>query len=80
MTKVRFIVAPVDGHWIVSSEDGYRQAHTDRAQAIHMAVEVAHEAGKKGYEAQVLGVDSGSRLYPIWTYGLDGFCASPRSV
>ena len=62
----------VDGYWIVSG-DGYQQACGDRAQAIRMAVEVAHEAGARGYRAQVLGIDSESRLYPIWTYGVDSF-------
>ena len=73
MTRVRFIIAPVDDHWVVRGEGDYRQAYDDHSQAIRMAVAAAHAAGENGAEADVVGVDGSGELYPIWTYGLDSF-------
>ena len=73
MANLRLIVAPIDGRWVVSGNNGYRQAYEDHGQAIRGAVETAHMAGKNGDNAEVLGLDHDNRLYPIWTYGRDGF-------
>ena len=73
MANVRLIVAPIDDHWVVSGNNGYRQAYEGHAQAIRGAVEAAHWAGESGDHAEVLGLDHDNRLYPIWTYGHDGF-------
>ena len=73
MTNLRFIVAPIDGHWVVSGDNGYRQAYEDHGRAIRGAVEAAHSAGENGDHAEVLGVDHDNTLYPIWTYWRDGF-------
>ena len=72
MAKAHFIVAALDGRWLVSSSEGFRKTYDSRADALREAVECAHRSGCEGKEAQVLAVDEKNRLYPVWTYGQDG--------
>jgi hypothetical protein len=73
MTNANFIVARVDGFWIVSGVGtGFRQVCRERTDAIRVAVQAASECCQNGDDAQVLGLDRESRLYPIWNYGAGG--------
>ena len=73
MSEYQFIVAPIDGFWIVSSNAGLRVSYDDRPQAIRAAVEAAHASGREGHQAQVVAVDGKNQFYPLWTYGRDAF-------
>lgn len=76
MAKAHFIVAALDGRWLVSSSEGFRKTYDSRTEALRDAVEGAHRAGCEGKDAQVLAVDEHNQLYPVWTYGQDGLLKS----
>ena len=76
MAKAQFIVAGLDGRWVVSSSEGLRETYDNRAEALRAAVEAAHRSGSAGNDAQVLALDEKNQLYPVWTYGRDALLKS----
>jgi hypothetical protein len=50
-----------------------------RQDALRAAIESAHEAGQRGFDAEVLIADGESGYRPVWRHGRDRYPPHPSS-
>ncbi len=73
MAREQYFVVNHQSEWKISYAGNHYGPYQTQRDAIRAAVDAAHSAGKKGFDAQVLvqGVDSKFRTE--WTYGNDPY-------
>ena len=72
-SRAHYYVVLHDNQWKITI-DGVRHGpyHSQR-EAIRMAVDAAHESGKRGFDAQVLVQGMNNQFRTEWTYGHDPY-------
>ncbi len=77
MRCMRYYVFRRDDDWAVKHGDKVCCAFASQAEAIHAAIETAHDFGDAFHGAEVLVEDEGGEYRTRWTYGQDPY--PPRS-
>lgn len=73
MARAAYYVVLHGGQWKISHNDNHYGPYPTQRQAIRVAVDTAHRAGREGHEAQVLVQGQDSRFRTEWTYGNDPY-------
>ena len=73
MNRLKYYVVLHHGEWKISFQDKHYGPYDTQKIAIRTAVDAAHDAGKKGYDAQVLVQGANSLWRTEWTYGNDPY-------
>jgi hypothetical protein len=73
MARAHYYVVLHQGHWKISLDGTHHGPYATQAAAIKAAVDAAHEAGKRGMDAQVLVQGQNNQFRTEWTYGHDPY-------
>jgi hypothetical protein len=73
MARVRYFVVLQEGEWKIKSGHEHSGPYDTQRDAIRAAVHAAHEAGKRGKDAQVIVQGTDHRFRTEWTYGHDPY-------
>jgi hypothetical protein len=73
MARAQYFVVIHDGEWKISFEGQHYGPYSTQRDAIRSAVDAAHRAGEKGYDAQVMVQGVNNQFRAEWTYGNDPF-------
>ena len=73
MPHAHYYVVLHQNEWRISFNDTYYGPYRTQAEAIAVAVNTAHEAGKKGHDSQVLVQGTDHKWRTEWTYGNDPY-------
>lgn len=73
MARNEYYVVNHQGQWKISFGGKHFGPYDTQKQAIRVAVDAAHEAGRQGQDAQVLVQGTDSRFRTEWTYGNDPY-------
>lgn len=73
MARNQYFVVLHDGQWKISFNQKRYGPYKTQAEAIRVAVDAAHSAGKKGHDAQVLVQGKDNKFRTEWTYGNDPY-------
>lgn len=82
MSRAQYFLVEEDGVWRVLYEFKKYGPYGDgaRQDAFQAAVESAHEAGERGFDAEVLIADGQGGFRSAWQHGRDPFPAAPDSA
>jgi hypothetical protein len=67
----QYLVRKTGGAWCVKANGADSEPYKDRAAALRAAVASAHESGKNGQPAQVIGETDQGGFQVEWVYGRD---------
>ena len=73
MAQVVYYVVPHQGQWEIKIDGQHRGPYATQFAAIRMAVDAAHESGKRGDACQVLVQGRDDKFRTEWTYGKDPY-------
>lgn len=73
MARTAYYVVNHQGEWKISLDQKHYGPYATQAEAIRVAVDAAHETGRKGGDAQVLVQGVNSQFRTEWTYGHDPY-------
>lgn len=73
MARLHYFVVLHEGHWKINYEGQHYGSYLTQREAIHAAVQSAHNAGQKGHDAQVLVQGTDHKFRTEWTYGHDPY-------
>ena len=73
MARMQYFVVLHEGQWKIKVDGKHYGPYSSQASAIRVAVDTAHEAGKKGHDAQVLVQGTNNQFRTEWTYGHDPY-------
>lgn len=73
MARLEYYVVNHENQWKVKHGGQHYGPYTTQAAAIRASVDAAHEAGKKGYDAQVIVQGIDNKFRTEWTYGRDPY-------
>lgn len=73
MARDRYFVVLAEGEWKISYNHTHYGPYRTQREAIMSAIDAAHRAGERGYEAQVLVQGTDHEFRPEWTYGNDPY-------
>jgi hypothetical protein len=73
MARAQYFVVIHQGQWKVKFEGQHHGPYGTQQEAIRAAVDAAHEAGKRGIDAQVLVQGANNQFRTEWTYGNDPY-------
>ena len=72
MARAQYYVLSAGGGWKIRHE-GKDYPYQSQAEAIRVAVDTAHKAGREGHDAQVLVQGQNGQWRTEWTYGHDPY-------
>ena len=73
MRCMRYYVFCQEDRWAVKHGNTVCCALASKAEAIHAAIETAHDFGDEFHGAEVLVEDEAGEYRTIWTYGEDPY-------
>lgn len=73
VTRAHYYVVLHQGQWKISHEGTHFGPYATQREAIRVAVDTAHQAGQKGFDAQVLVQGRNNEWRTEWTYGHDPY-------
>lgn len=73
MARLQYVVVLKGGQWKISFQGQDYGPYNTQRDAIRAAVNAAHEAGRRGTDAQVLVQGTDNRFRTEWTYGNDPY-------
>jgi len=73
MRCMRYYVFRQQGGWAVRHGDMVCCDFSSQAEAIHAAIETAHDFGDQFHGAEVLVESDADQFRTIWTYGQDPY-------
>jgi hypothetical protein len=73
MAREQYVVVLHEQQWKISYDGKHYGPYPTQKAAIDAAVTAAHDAGTKGYDAQVLVQGADNRFRTEWTYGNDPY-------
>ena len=73
MARAVYYVVLHQGEWKISYGGQHFGPYPTQARAIRVAVDAAHDSGKKGNDAQVLVQGQNNQFRTEWTYGHDPY-------
>jgi hypothetical protein len=77
MMVEKFIVAPVNGAWCVSTHSIVLQITPAMSDALRDAVQAAHELASHGLKAEVVVQRGAEPAYSVWCSERDAYSGSP---
>lgn len=72
MSRAQYFILSDQGRWKIRYE-GKDYLYSTQRDAMKAAVDAAHNAGRKGYDAQVLIQGQDGQWRAEWTYGNDPY-------
>lgn len=73
MARLQYFVVNHQNQWKISFNGKHYGPYKTQGAAIMEAVDTAHKAGQKGYDAQVLVQGANNQFRAEWTYGNDPY-------
>jgi hypothetical protein len=73
MSRAQYFVVLHQSQWKINFQGQHYGPYHTQAVAIRAAVDAAHEAGRNGYDAQVLVQGRNNQFRAEWTYGHDPY-------
>jgi hypothetical protein len=73
MARNQYFVVPVDGRWKIKFNGEYVGTYATQREAARAVVDLAHQAGRSGNDAQVLVQGQDTKFRTEWTYGNDPY-------
>jgi hypothetical protein len=73
MARAVYYVVFHQNQWKIKLDDKHYGPYATQAEAIRLAVDAAHSAGKSGHDAQVLVQAQNNQWRTEWTYGRDPY-------
>jgi hypothetical protein len=73
MARAVYYVVHSQGSWRIKYSEKYYGPFATQKDAIRLAVDTAHRAGRDGHDAQVLVQGENSQFRTEWTYGKDPY-------
>ena len=73
MARLQYVVVFHNNQWKISHGGQHVGTYDSQTQAIRAAVDLAHSAGKRGDDAQVLIQGQDNKFRTEWTYGNDPY-------
>jgi hypothetical protein len=73
MERLQYFVVLHEGQWKITYQSKHYGPYDTQKIAIRVAVDAAHEAGRKGNNAQVLVQGEDNKWRTEWTYGNDPY-------
>jgi hypothetical protein len=73
MARAQYVVVNKGGQWMIAFNGEHYGPYSTQRDAIRIAVDVAHESGKNGHDAQVLIQGMDNKFRTEWTYGHDPY-------
>lgn len=73
MARAQYVVVNHGGQWKIAFNNQHYGPYATQADAIKVAVDSAHKAGRDGHDAQVLVQGQNNQFRTEWTYGHDPY-------
>jgi hypothetical protein len=73
MSRAQYFVVLHEDEWKVKLDGQHYGPYSTQEDAIRAAVDAAHKAGERGYDAQVLVQGRNHQFRTEWTYGHDPY-------